>query len=254
MVFSDSRNLFGWFLARHGLLARLFRRLMRPRRRGQEVAHDLLEFRVFRWVRLCHGSILSQGIGIVHDKAMQKARTAFAHAQRQLADLRASNDFPSIERHWLAFLDNANRVFTRLEQAANATPKGKNWWGIQVHEWKKDQLLRYVRQAKDSTHHSIQEIAATNPGRATPITDASPEEMAQVHEAAKKIGKPYAILGGFEVVFPHVEVLDVVNKGVTFPRPTLHLGQPVTATTPSAIGDLTLVHLEKMIRQVELFG
>ena len=185
---------------------------------------------------------------------MQKARAAFAHAQRELADLKVSNDFPSIERHWLAFLDNANRVFTRLEQAANATPKGKNWWGIQVHEWKKDPLLRYVRQAKDSTHHSIQEIAATNPGRATPITDASPEEMAQVHEAAKKIGKPYAILGGFEVVFPHVEVLDVENKGVTFPRPTSHLGQPVTATTPAAIGDLTLVHLEKMIQQVELFG
>jgi hypothetical protein len=190
----------------------------------------------------------------MHVKALQKARAAFSHAQTNLADLKASNDFPSIERHWLAFLDNANRVFTRLEQAANATSKGKNWWHSQVHEWKKDPLLRYVRQAKDSTHHSIQEIAAANPGRATSITDASPEEMTQVHEAATKIGKPFAILGGFEVVFPHVEVLDVENRGVIFTRPTSHLGQPVTATTPAAIGDLTLVHLEKMIRQVELFG
>ena len=185
---------------------------------------------------------------------MQKARAALTHAQRELADLKASNDFSSIERHWLAFLDNANRVFTRLEQAANASPKGKAWWSNQVQEWKKDPLLQYVRQAKDSTHHSIQDIAATNPGRATPIIDASPEELGQLHDALKKVGKPYAILGGFEVVFPHVEVLDVVNRGATFPRPTSHLGQPVSATTPAAISDLTLLHLEKMIRQVELFG
>jgi hypothetical protein len=185
---------------------------------------------------------------------MQKARAAFTNAQKDLIDLKVSNDFPSIERHWSAFLDNVNRVFTRLEQAANVTQKGKNWWGSQVREWKNDPLLQYVRQAKDATHHSIQGVAKLNPGRATPITNPLPGELAQVHEAARKIGKPYAVLGGFEVVFPHVEVLDVENRGVTFPRPTSHLGIPVTDTTPAGIGDLVLMHLEKMIRQVELFG
>jgi hypothetical protein len=185
---------------------------------------------------------------------MQKARAAFAHAQKDLVDLKASNDFLSIERHWSAFLDNVNRVFTRLEQAANVTQKGKNWWGSQVYEWKKDPLLRYIRAAKDSTHHSIQEVAKPNPGRATPITSPLPGELEQVHEAARKVGKPYAILGAFEVVLPHVEVLDVENRGVTFQRPASHLGIPVTSTTPAGIGDLVLVHLEKIIRQVELFG
>jgi hypothetical protein len=85
---------------------------------------------------------------------MQKAQAAFARAQQNLADLKTSNDFPSIETHWEAFLDNANRVYTRFEQAANATPKGYSWWGTQVREWKKEELLRYIRQARDCTHHS----------------------------------------------------------------------------------------------------
>jgi hypothetical protein len=189
----------------------------------------------------------------MHAKALQKARAAFARAQQNLASLKAANDFPSIETHWEAFLDNANKVYTRLEQAANATPKGMAWWGRQVHEWKRDPLLRYIRQARHATHHSVQEIAQTNPGRATSITDASPAELADVHREAQKLGKPYALLGGFEIVWPHIEVLDVVNKGVTFPRPTEHLGKPVTTTTPAGIGDLALVQLEKMIRETESF-
>lgn len=190
----------------------------------------------------------------MHAKALQKSRTAFTHAQNNLGDLKAANDFSSIERHWLAFLDNANRVFTRLEQAANDTPRGRIWWGSQVREWKTDPLLRYIRAAKDSTHHSIQEVAQLNPGRAIPITNPSQQELTEVHSAFKKIDLPYALLGGFEVVFPHVEVIDVVNRGVTFPRPTSHLGHPISATAPYEIGDLTLVYLEMMIRQVESFG
>jgi hypothetical protein len=78
--------------------------------------------------------------------------------------------------------------------------------------------------------------------------------LEQVHEAARKVGKPYAILGGFEVVWPHVECLDVENKGVTFPRPTSHLGQPIKTTTPAGIGDLALAHLKNMVRKVASFG
>jgi hypothetical protein len=189
----------------------------------------------------------------MHVKALAKARAALTHSQNNLADLKASNDFPSVERHWLAFLDNVNRVFTRLEQAANATPKGKNWWGTQVHEWRTDPLLRYVRAARDSTHHTIQEVAQTNPGRVTSITP-SPQDLAEHDEAMSRFGRPYAMLGALTVVWPHVEVLDVVSRGTTFPRPTSHLGSPITATTPFEIGDLTLPHLEKMIREVELFG
>ena len=115
-------------------------------------------------------------------------------------------------------------------------------------------MLQYLRQARDSTHHSIQEIAQTNLGRAVPITDPRPGELEEIHQAARRLGKPYAILGGFEVVFPHVEVLDVVNRGVTFPRPASHLGKPLMTTTPAGIGDLALAYLDKMIGEVESFG
>jgi len=78
--------------------------------------------------------------------------------------------------------------------------------------------------------------------------------LAHVHKEAQKVGLPYAILGGFEVVWPHVECLEVTNKGTTFPTPISHMGKPVTVTTPAGIGDLALAHLAKMIRDTESLG
>ena len=49
-----------------------------------------------------------------------------------------------------------------------------------------------------------------------------------------------------------MEVLDVVNRGVTFPRPASHLGKPLMTTTPVGIGDLALAYLDKMIGEVEV--
>ena len=190
----------------------------------------------------------------MHAKAMGKARAAFARAEQSLTALKESNDFPSIETHWEAFLDNASKVFTRLEQAANATSKGKAWWGSQVRQWKQDPLLLYIRQARDATNHSIQEVARVNPGYARPVDDPSPEELEHVHKEAQELGLPYAVLGGCEVVWPHVECVDVSNKGTMFPRPTSHLGGPTTTNTPADIGDLALLHLAKMIRETESFA
>lgn len=65
---------------------------------------------------------------------------------------------------------------------------------------------------------------------------------------------PYVLLDGIEIVWPHVECLDVVSRGVTFRRPTSHLGKPVTITTPAEIGALALAHLQAMTQKADSFG
>ena len=96
----------------------------------------------------------------MHVKAMQKARAALARAEQNLASLKASNGFSAIEEHWEQLLDNSNKVFTRLEQAANTTIKGKTYWGKASATMEGRSIVAVSSTGtRNSTHHSIQEIA-----------------------------------------------------------------------------------------------
>jgi hypothetical protein len=66
-------------------------------------------------------------------------------------------------------------------------------------------------------------------------------------------GKPWAYVGKYEVVSPHVRVIEVENrrKGAHYPPPTMHLGMPHPIVTPAAIGDSALAYLQKMLIEAE---
>jgi hypothetical protein len=182
--------------------------------------------------------------------ALRKARSALGRAKKELADLIASNDFDTLERHWERLLDEANKVFTRLEQASKASKTGMDWWGMHVHEWRVDPLLSYVRAARDASQHTIQEIAREHKVSARQVTP-TPEETEAAHRTAQKVGKPYALLGLIEVTPAHAEVLEVTNRKRPYPSPASHLGMPVTNNTPGAIGELALSYLERMMKEAE---
>jgi hypothetical protein len=188
----------------------------------------------------------------MHEKAPRKARAAYTRAAQHLTDLKGSNDFQGIEEHWEGFLNEANKVFTRLEHGSKALPSNAAWWGKHAREWKTDPLLQYIRGARDATEHSIQEIAASDPGRFTQI-EPTAAELAEHTERMDKAGKPWANLGLYEVVLPHVRVIEVINRRrqISYHPPTTHLGKPHADLTPAAIGDAALAYLEKMIDEAE---
>jgi hypothetical protein len=182
--------------------------------------------------------------------ALRKARSALGRARQELRDLIVSNDFNTLEKHWERLLDEANKVFTRLEQASKASKAGMEWWGKHVHQWRVDQLLSYIRAARDVSQHSIQEIAREHNVSARQVAP-TPEETEAAHRAFQKVGKPYALLGLIEVTPAHAAVLEITNRKKVYPPPASHLGVPVTNNTPGAIGELALSYLEQMMKEAE---
>jgi hypothetical protein len=141
-------------------------------------------------------------------------------------------------------------VFTRLEKATKGSSKLEPLWGKHVHEWKKNEWLRWVRASRDVSHHLVEQVASAQPGRITEVTPTEADYEALRKEAAR-LGKPVAPIALLEVINPHVILLDVANRGTTYAAPKMPDGRVIA---PYELGDWLIAHLEKILREIESLG
>jgi hypothetical protein len=183
-------------------------------------------------------------------RAVEQARIQFDHASKALADLKGSNDFAAIERHWTEFLGAAGRVFNKLEQGAKVSGESRAWFGRKHGQRRSDPLLRYVWHARNVNEHSLEQVAELNPGHAK-VVEPTKRDLAALAEWEKTETRPHAVLGLVEAVFSHVALKSVTDRAVPFPPPDTHLGAKVEHKTPAHVGDLELAYLAAMIAEAE---
>jgi hypothetical protein len=182
--------------------------------------------------------------------ALEAARQEFDSAAASLSDMRASNDFPTVERHWTSFLYAANRIFTKLEQGSKSSDKSAIWWAGKVSEWRCDELLRYVRHARHAKDHTIQPIAKLQEGSAKTVEPTEQDKTA-LAKAMQGETRPWTPLALVEVTWSHCKLLPVVVRGNTFHPPKTHLDHAVLEDTPTTVGGLVLAYLEALIKEAE---
>jgi hypothetical protein len=181
-------------------------------------------------------------------KAVEAAQAEFDRAAISLDDLAAASDFGEVERHWAAFLVSAGRIYSKLEQGAKTSGISQAWMGQRIHQRRTDALLSYLWHARNADEHTVEGVTDRHTG-GTKFVDPSQEEMAEFERTMAAQGRPYVSLGLVEVVFPHVKLLDVTDRGVRYPIPQTHLGQAISNPHPNNIGLLALAYLEAMIAE-----
>lgn len=183
-------------------------------------------------------------------KAIETARIEFNRAFQSMDDLLASQHFAEIERHWSAFLVNSGRVYTKLEQGSKISGRSRAWWGKKIHERKIDPLLRYLWHARNADEHTIMAVTEQHPGAVTEVQPTA-KEIEEFHQQMQNQPHPYVGLAMVEVVYPHVRLVNVVDRGVQFDIPSEHLGSTISAPDPKSVGLLALAYLEAMITEAE---
>jgi hypothetical protein len=183
-------------------------------------------------------------------KAVEAARIEYNRTAESLANLMASNDFASIEKHWIAFLGSAGRIFNKLAHGSLESGKSGAWFGRKKHERRIDPLLSYVWHARNAEEHTIQEIAQQI-DTSVKFVEPTEENNAALQQAMKNEKRPWIPLALTEVVFAHVVVIDVIDSGVVFAVPRMHLGMPITNMTSANVGQLALAYLDAMITEAD---
>jgi len=162
----------------------------------------------------------------------QKARGRLGRAEQALESLKAAKTFDDFDTAWTDLLLALNSVYAILEQASKQTPQSRQWFGARKKQRRKDQLLSYFHQARNTDEHGI-------------------EQVTERHEQAIGIGDPgsesrieHASFGGKKVqvrfdpslpdksitIYPaKIRLPPVVNSiyGDRFEPPTEHLGKPL---------------------------
>ena len=124
-------------------------------------------------------------------------------AQRRLRD---DLEFDDLEDAWADFLTHANRVYLKLRAACYGQGRDWTWWKKMMDERRDDPLLAYIHHARNSDTHRLDETTERLP-------------------AGEYLGEMNGVRFRYSIG-RHLRPLDVIDKGVVYPRPQEHNGRP----------------------------
>jgi hypothetical protein len=154
------------------------------------------------------------------------------------------------ERAWLSYLTEIDTVFEKLDRAASEGEAARWWEGVR-HERRKDPLLRYIHQARNSARHGLVEIATQRPGHFA--ISGGDIDIDYLHmENGRASGRVYSVNPERPAHAvsraASLQLVDVVDKYKNVHAvPREHLGAPIHFPSPQAVAALGLRYVTALV-------
>lgn len=179
-----------------------------------------------------------------------------AATQRALEGMRGAKTLDELEAAWRTFLQNANKVWTKIELVCKAPSPAQPWLGAHLRIRKKDMLLRYLHHARNSDEHTLTEIVSKQPGgigiRGAAGTGGVYIKSMTINSGPqgthiKYEGSPIEIVQ----VAPHVRLERVFDRGTWYNPPTQHLERQLTQADPVSVAEAGYEYMRSMVGEAE---
>lgn len=188
---------------------------------------------------------------------VEKARVRLADAQDAFAEVQASRDFECFRAAWSKFLISCNGVVAILETSAAKCSASRQWFEAGVQDRKEDQLLSYMREARNVEEHGIEPVAEYHPealaiggGGEGVIRRIGFGPGRMIVETGPWRGDPPAL----EYVPPHARLIAVTNRrGKILEVPQYHRGEQLTDQSPAVLGELWLNYTAALLDEAEAY-
>lgn len=180
------------------------------------------------------------------------AKKEIKAAKKCIHDMESSNNFDDMEQLWRNYLNHIEKSFTKLLSATSAV-KGKfsNTFSKEYSLRNGDELLRYIKQARDSDNHTIEDISK----KIYPSMTINPLPGSQVLKFDKLFlygdGGMY-IEGDPALIEFHpgsIEVIAVTNRGSKCNPPTSHNGNEISTKDPVKLAKYGVAFYEAWIEK-----
>ena len=166
-----------------------------------------------------------------------------------------ASNLTDLKDAWSEFLTEMSRFFNMLRNGAAAGP-AKGWNDKLWHRRTQDPLMSYLLHARNAEEHGIAGIAGIQPGRVrlkarqgnnlhTRLMFGSGGQIVVDNDTAAKLL--------VEFVPSAVELLPVVDRGITYQPPTEHLGLPISTADPITVAQLALSFARDALQQAKGF-
>jgi len=152
-----------------------------------------------------------------------RVREELTHAQDAVSAMTASQTIDELECYWKEFLHALERVWSKAQSSHKGNVHWDGWKGAYVTERKQNQMLAYLRHARNAEEHTIADITEKTPGSVTIQAGPTGSAVVRSFTVSRNGTVEFQGLGSIETTFSpgRVELLDVVDRnGATYPPPS----------------------------------
>ena len=203
-----------------------------------------------------------------YESRVEKINDIIESCHERLEDLKAAEKIKHEHDHWHMFLSDVHTITEAIQEAYGGSSERKKLTAEYV-EWEKahllitksDDLLKYMKNARNSTAHRNTKAATTNTLK-TLFQDKNGKPFSfdevkytQTHDSLtisiKADNLPKDFVPKVEFYRGGAEVGNVISKGTHYP-PKKHLGQPLHGRSAFYLGKWTLKYYENLATKAAL--
>ena len=185
-------------------------------------------------------------------KASLRAREEFDLAAEKLKSMKQASNLEHYAQSWSDFLSHVQRAFTKMKIATKNEPS-KGWYDKIENERHTDDLLSYIRHARNADEHGVDPVTIQKPGG----IGIKPKVGNSLIVDHLEIGGGKIVMGpemaNAEIVFipASVHLSAVLDRGIYYQPPKTHLGTPLESDTPVAVAKTALSYLERVLSEAK---
>jgi hypothetical protein len=207
-------------------------------------------------------------------KAVNSATYAVTIARDAIGDFGGADNLLRQRKAWWHFLQASSAVYEKLKVGATQTGGATyGWWSRVVKERREDQLLNYIHQARNCSHHGIEEFTEDVGGSVqigplsfnydpdenrsfTEETDQFSERRGTLYINGVAVTEKEAVATGLFRRHKSALVLTPVTNdhyGDTFSTADEHLGDKIDGRDPLVVGKAALEYYRNLLTAAQYF-
>lgn len=184
---------------------------------------------------------------------MKPVETEIRIAETAVKRMEGSASLEEIEDEWKNFLAALERIWKKVERVCQPQVNTfQPWQGQYIRLRRKDQLLRYLKNARDAEDHTIYQTLQKMESENL-ITIGGPGDFVSIKKLAVNNGKIIEYNGSHSPKFIYkperLELARVKNSSKWYNPPSSHLGIPIDDQNPIAIARLGLKFYKEFSKQ-----
>ncbi len=184
-------------------------------------------------------------------------RRELSNAQACLDRMIAAEELYDITLEWESFLGAIERVWQKTEYSSvqSQNSRYQPWRGKFVGERKKDPLLRYMKNARDAAHHTIEDYSPEITPASQSIGIGSSGGSVYIEKLHMSSGVITEYSGSHPLEYSYrpesIRAVRVKNKSKWYNVPQKHLGVKIDDDHPITLASLTLVYYMNFVKGCE---
>ena len=187
------------------------------------------------------------------EKAFARAREEAKLAASKLEAMKTAKKLAALAQLWSEFLTHIQRAFTKMK-IATANGPSKRWYDTIENIRRTDDLLSYIRHARNADEHGVESVTHAKPGGigiSPKVGNTLHVDYLEMNKGQMTLGPELAKNAIIEFIPVSIHLSAVRDRASTYQPPKPHLGNPIQNATLIGAAEAAITYLEAALSEAK---